>query len=132
MTGLMRSIGYHARRSKTVANFVIERAVPRKTGTPHHSKLAVRRNRSPRAQPSVSAGLVRSCTLFGGRLGGARRLKRVPDFVGRRRHVDMGDAERTQRIENCADHGRRCAGRPGFAGALEELVINLKTPAQSI
>ena len=56
MTGSMRSIGYHARRSKTVANFVIERAVPRKTGTPHHSKLAVRRNRSPRAQPSVSAG----------------------------------------------------------------------------
>ena len=82
-----------------------------------------------RACPPASYGRV---PYSADRLGGARRLKRVPDFVGRRRHVDMGDAERTQRIENCADHGRRCAGRPGFAGALEELVINLKTPAQSI
>jgi hypothetical protein len=27
-------------------------------------------------------------------------LNRLPDFVGRRRHVDICDAERTQRIEN--------------------------------
>ena len=44
---------------------------------------------------------------------------RLPDLVGCRRHVDVGDAERTQRIENGADDGRRCTGCSCFAGALD-------------
>src|SRR4029077_3676111 len=61
----------------------------------------------------------RRSLLLRRQLSGARSMDRVPNFVWRRRHVDMLDAQRTERIENGADDGRRRACRTGFAGAFD-------------
>src|SRR3546814_6035091 len=71
---------------------------------------AARRATSPRA-------LSLRDRSFGGLLA-ARILHRAPYLLGRRRHVDVADAERRQRVDYCVDHRRTGADGAGFAGAL--------------
>ena len=48
-----------------------------------------------------------------------RRADRMPDFLGCRRHVDMGDAEGAERVDDGVhDRGER-ADIAGLAGALD-------------
>src|SRR5579872_4955988 len=46
-------------------------------------------------------------------------LDRLPHAGRRRRHVEVCNAERRERIEHRADRGARCGNGPGLAGALD-------------
>src|SRR5450759_4106624 len=48
-----------------------------------------------------------------------RRLHRLPHALRRRRHFDIPDAERRERVDDRVDHRRRRADRAGFAAALD-------------
>lgn len=43
----------------------------------------------------------------------------APDALGRDRHVDMADTQRTQRVRDGADDGRDGADDAGFAGPFD-------------
>src|SRR4029077_4761732 len=46
-------------------------------------------------------------------------IHRAPDFFRLKRHVELRDAERTQRVEHRVDHAWRRADRAGLADALD-------------